>query len=132
MLAQPPGVGVTNVIDPALYRRIKLLKFDLSGGKSCESFVQFSRCRAYLACFDETMRRIDDKPKPRDAGRTHADGTNLRHRSNSRFALGNRDRPAYPALRIHSMWDTQHNRNPTLLLRLPGWLSLRFDARALR
>lgn len=67
MRAQSPGVGVANVIDPALHRSVEFGKGDVSGAVFRPPRFQLAREFDDVARLDAAMCGIDNKAQPRNA-----------------------------------------------------------------
>lgn len=67
MSSQAPGIGITNVIDPAFDRGVKLGEGDFPGAVFIPAQMKTAREFDYVARFDPAMRRKHDKTQLRNA-----------------------------------------------------------------
>ncbi len=75
VLAQAPGVGITNVIDPALHRGVEFGKADFIAAILIPTRAQAPCEFDDVARFDKAMGGINNEAQPRDAV---CDGNDLR------------------------------------------------------
>lgn len=74
MPPQPPGVGITHMVDPTLHAGIEFGKADAAGAPGLESRAQAPGGMDDFASFHAPVSRVDDQPEP---GNTGTDRRNL-------------------------------------------------------
>ncbi len=67
MFAQPPGIGVAYVVDPALHAGVEFGERDEPRSIGIEMAFEPTRKVHRVAALEQPMRRMDDEAQPGDA-----------------------------------------------------------------
>ena len=67
MPAQPPGIGITHMVDPALHTGVEFTEADPAFAPGLETLFQAATGFHHLARLHKAMVRVDDEAEPGDA-----------------------------------------------------------------